>query len=160
MGGMPATTSFTTEIEIAAPPAAVWSALTQQSGRRRWLNDAEVTSSWTPGAPIAIDVVLEGREWHDRGTVVEAEPGCLLSYSLWSEVSRRSDVPEHRSIVTFRLAGLDGGGTLLQLMHARLTAGAAGSHAAFFWPVALRGLRDLVEGRQPALALGLDDARA
>jgi uncharacterized protein YndB with AHSA1/START domain len=160
MGSRPARTSFSTEIAMAAPPAAVWSALSQSGGRRRWLNDATATRSWAPGDPIAIDVALERREWHDCGTVLQAVPGKLLSYSLWNEASRRSDVPEPRSVVTFRLAPGAGGGTNVELEHAGLTCGAAGPHASFFWPAALRGLRDQVEGRPPALALGFDEARA
>ena len=45
------------------------------------------------------------------------------------------------------LAPIDGEGTRLVLVHAGLTAGAAGPHASFFWPVALARLRDELEDR-------------
>ena len=144
---MPARTSVTSEIAIAVAPEVVWRALTQPTGRRSWLADAVVTSVWDVGSAVLIDVVLEGQVRHDRGTVLEAVPNARLSYSLWNEVSRRPDTPETRSIVTFTLAPIDGEGTRLVLVHAGLTAGAAGPHASFFWPVALARLRDELEDR-------------
>jgi len=152
---MPQRSTASATITIAVPPEMVWRALTQPSGRRGWLADAEATSAWTPGAPVLIDVVLEGRLRHDRGTVLEALPNERLSYSLWNEVSRRADTPDHRSTVTFTLATTEGGGTRLSIEHAGLSAGAAGPHASFFWPVALARLRDELEDRPLGMQITL-----
>jgi hypothetical protein len=100
------------------------------------------------GAAITIDVVLEGQLRRDRGTVEAAERPALLQYSLWSSISRRSDRPEHRSAVTFRLAPIESGRTLLTVVHDGLGAATAAPHAAFFWRAALAVLRGELEGRQ------------
>ena len=87
--------------------------------------------------------------------MLEAAPGKRLSYSLWNEVSRRADTPDHRSTVTFTLTAEEGGGTRLSVEHVGLTAGAAGLHASFFWPVALARLRDELEDRPPGMRITL-----
>lgn len=144
-------TEISDEIAIAAPPEAVWRLLTQPDGPRRWMDGAAVRSDWTVGAPVEIELVLEGVLRRDRGTVLAVEPGRLLRYSHWSEISRRPDTPETRSEVTFELTASDDG-TRLRVTQSRLTAAAAGLHARFFWRSALTVLRDEAEGR-PTLAL-------
>jgi len=144
---MPQSSTADAAVTIAVPPEVVWRALTQRNGRRSWLAGADVTSAWTPGAQVLIDVILEGLVRHDRGTVLDAVPSERLSYSMWTEVSRRADTPDHRSTVTFTLAADEDGGTRLTVEHMGLTAGAAGPHASFFWPVALARLRDELEDR-------------
>jgi uncharacterized protein YndB with AHSA1/START domain len=150
---MPSRSSRSAEIRIAVPPEAVWRALTQPTGVRRWMNRTDVRSSWVVGAPIEIDVLLEGEVRHDRGTVEVVDEPRLLRYSLWSAVSRRPDTPENRSRVTFELSP-EGEGTRLSVLHDGLI-GAAGPHVAFFWPVALSVLRDGLEERLPRSSIQL-----
>lgn len=143
------------ELEIAASQEAVWRALTQPEGRRRWLNDADVRSTWLEGADITIEVTLEGVPRRDRGTVEVADAPSLLRYSLWNSISRRPDRPEHRSRLTFQLAATESGATRLSLVQEAIGSTTAERHVAFFWPVALQVLRDELEGRpRPLLGLG------
>jgi uncharacterized protein YndB with AHSA1/START domain len=160
---MPPAEPFRTEVVIDAATDAVWNALVDRDSLRLWMNRAEVTSGWEPGAAISIDVVLEGVVRHDRGTVLEAEPGRRLRYSHWSEISRRPDTPATRSIVTFDLealptpeVGANRVGTLLRVTQEGLTAGTAAHHGAFFWRVALVALRAVAEGR-PVAGIALAD---
>jgi uncharacterized protein YndB with AHSA1/START domain len=150
---MPSRSATRHEIAIAAAAETVWSALTQPTGRLPWMNRAEVRSAWTAGALVEIDVVLEGQLRHDRGMVEAVDKPRLLRYSLWTEVSRRRDTPENRSRVTFTLEPL-GQGTKLIVEHDGLI-GAAGPHAGFFWSVALRVLRDQLEGRQAPMGIDI-----
>jgi uncharacterized protein YndB with AHSA1/START domain len=140
---MPRTRSFAHQVEIDAPPADVWRALTDSDLLRRWLGGAEVRSTWRPGDPISFEGVLAGTAYHDRGTVVEAHPGRLLRYDHWSELSRGPDTPEARSLITFELSPANGG-TRLTMTHERLERGTSEKHARFFWGVALHALKELV----------------
>jgi uncharacterized protein YndB with AHSA1/START domain len=154
---MPRLTAVTAQIDIAAPPTTVWGLLVNPHGPRRWMDGAEVRSTWSVGAPISIDVRLEGVVRHDRGTVLAAEPERLLRYSYGSEISRHQDTPDARSEITFELLPR-GEGTTLRLTHGHLTAAAAGPHARLFWTTALEVLRAEAEGRQARAQIQILDA--
>jgi uncharacterized protein YndB with AHSA1/START domain len=163
---MPAAEPFLAQVLIDASPDAVWHVLVDRDALRLWMNHADVTSTWEPGATITFDVVLEREVRHDRGTVLDAEPGHRLRYSYWSEISRRPDTPTARSIVTFELENEPATGpanrapTRLTITQENLTAGAAAHHGSFFWRVALEALRSVAEGRAVAGIALLDESPA
>ncbi|MFN8623571.1 MAG: SRPBCC domain-containing protein [Chloroflexota bacterium] len=153
---MPRDHAFETELTIAVPRPTVWTALVQPSGARRWMHGATVTSTWAPGASVAVEVRLEGDVRHDRGTVLDADAPALLRWNTWSAISRRPDTEADRSIITVRLSEPRAGATVLHLRHERLDV-VAWHHVAVFWPVALGLLRDLLEGTaRPAPIAFLD----
>ena len=155
---MPAAEPFVAQVLIDASPDTVWHALVDRDSLRLWMNHAEVSSTWEPGATITFDVVLEREVRHDRGTVLELEPGRRLRYSYWSAISRRPDSPAARSIVTFELEPEPSTGlaTRLTVTQENLTAGTVARHASFYWHVALEALRSVAEGR-PVAGIALLD---
>lgn len=119
--------SVTLVRRIKASPARVWAAITQADQMLRW---------WGPDAGPTLDVVadvrpggrfsvvfrlLDGSEHNPTGVYREVVPETRLSFS-W-------DLPgaaEPESLVTFRLAPIDGGdGTELTLTHEHLPDEAA-----------------------------------
>jgi uncharacterized protein YndB with AHSA1/START domain len=95
------------ETELDAPPEKVWRALTVPEFVARWLmpNDIE------PAEGHAFR--LRGENGDIECEVVEASPPGLLSYS-W----REQGGPD--SLLTFRLAGTEAGGTRLIIVHGGL----------------------------------------
>ncbi len=73
----------TKAIRINATPERVWQALTDPEQTRRYFFNAEVLSSFQPGHSIT----FRGRifwiiPYEMTGTVLQAEPGRLLQYTL------------------------------------------------------------------------------
>jgi uncharacterized protein YndB with AHSA1/START domain len=95
------------ETELDAPPEKVWRALTVPEFVARWLmpNDIE------PKKGHAFR--LRSADGDIECEIVEASPPGLLSYS-W----REQGGPD--SLVSFRLAGTEAGGTRLTIVHGGL----------------------------------------
>lgn len=138
-------TAFQKSVEIHAPPLEVWRALVEPALIARWMNRAQVESSWQVGAAMILRVELEGTVYADRGTLEVLEPGRRLAYSHWSAISRLPDTPEARTRIRFELEPT-AQGTQLTLIHANLREGTIAKHAGFFWGSALLVLKDVAEG--------------
>ncbi len=140
-------TSMDACIDIAAPPDAVWRVLSEPASIGHWMNGAILSSTWQAGA--AVEIVWEegGHVHRDRATVLGLDPGRLLRFSHWSEISRRPDTPAARTTVSLELEPR-GDGTRLTLTHEG-ARGVAGRHVDYFWRVALHVIRELAEGREP-----------
>jgi len=117
--------SVTLVRRIKASPARVWAAITQADQMLRW---------WGPDAGPTLDVVadvrpggrfsvvfrlLDGSEHNPTGVYQQVDPERALSFT-WD----LPGVHEPQSLVTFRLAAVDGG-TELILTHEHLPDEAA-----------------------------------
>jgi uncharacterized protein YndB with AHSA1/START domain len=139
--------AVTRTIGIAAPPAAVWRALTTPELVGAWMwpeSPLAVASDWTVGSPITLSGVWHGHPYTDKGIILRCVPERALSYTRWSRFDRVPDAPENYAVVAFELAEEDGA-TRLTVTHSKLASDEAAGHAGFFWYGALRRLRDQVE---------------
>lgn len=133
-------------VEIFAFPDRVWSVLTDAENIAQWMNGAQVESKWETGSDITFTGTMPNfnKPYRDRGTVLAVEPEKLLQYSLWSEMARRTDTPENRTIVTLMLDRLEER-TLLTVRHENFQSEVEYKHANFFWTVALHMIKNLLE---------------
>lgn len=95
-------------ILIAAPPRAVWRALTTPELIKKYFFGAEATSSWKEGSELTYTSMWNGKQYVDRGTILKMVPGKLLQHSHFSESSGLEDLPENYSNVTYELGDEDG----------------------------------------------------
>jgi uncharacterized protein YndB with AHSA1/START domain len=123
--------SVTIVRRIKAPPARVWAAITQPEQMMQWWGpDAGPTLSAVadvrPGGRFSVMFrLLNGDEHNPTGIYQEVVPEQTLAFT-WEWPG----MPERESLVTFRLAPLDGG-TVLTLTHEHLPdEGARISHEA------------------------------
>jgi uncharacterized protein YndB with AHSA1/START domain len=146
---------FSATLTIAAPPAAVWDALTRPEQMTRWMAEPQmalsIETTWAVGSPVT----MQGRhptKFVNQGTVLRFEPNTVLSYSHLSSLSRLPDRPESYSTLEFRLAP-DGAGTSLALVASSPEGKAIHQHLAFYWRGTLQVLKRFVEGGTPGLSL-------
>ena len=82
-------------IEIEAPPGKVWDALTDPQLIKKYFFGTEAVSEWKVGSTLEFKGVWEGKEYLDKGTILELIPRKLLRYTYLSSFSGLPDVPNH-----------------------------------------------------------------
>lgn len=136
-------------VVIAAPPGAVWEALTDPAAMRAWMGEPEmaldVATDWRPGSPIVISGVHHG-PFRNHGIVLDAVPGALLRYTHLSSVSGLADVPAHYSVITFVLDAVDGG-TAVRLTVEGFATDTIYRHLNLYWRGTLDVFKAFVERR-------------
>jgi uncharacterized protein YndB with AHSA1/START domain len=134
-------------VVIAAPPAAVWHALTDLAAMRAWMGEPEmaieVDTDWRPGSPIVIRGVHHG-PFRNQGIVLDAVPGALLRYTHLSSVSGLADVPDHYSVIAFALDAVEGG-TTVRLTVERFATDTIYRHLDLYWRGTLEVFKAFVE---------------
>ena len=95
-------------VQIGAPPAQVWAALTIPELMQQWMFETklDILTEWVVGGPIIIRGKSNGARFENTGTVVQFELEKVLQYSHLSSASRLPDVPASYSSIEFRLAAL------------------------------------------------------
>ena len=138
-------------IDIHAPRADVWRALTDpEQIRRYFLGGAEVRTDWKVGSPIVFRGEWNGRTFEDKGEVITFEPERELAYSHFSPMTGKPDAPENYHLVDITLDGASDT-TSVTLEQSNLTGGVTDEDRASReqfeqnWQEMLEGLRDTVE---------------
>ena len=101
-------------VEITASLMEVWEALTDRETIKKYFFGTEAISDWKEGSTLVFRGEWEGKSYEDKGTILEAIPGELLSYSYWSGFSGLEDTSENYSKVSYTLEQTVDG-TLLNL---------------------------------------------
>lgn len=141
------------ELEIQAPPAEVWRALTDPELTKRWYHDSAVATDWRAGGAISY-------RWPDgteveSGVISEIEPGSRLALEtrfVWDDSVRGE--PAHRTVWQLEPGGA---GTLVRLAFevpeaAVIATGLIGEEGQY----SLRGLRLAVDPTAQAEIARLD----
>lgn len=101
-------------IEIAKPAGAVWNALIDPAAIKQYFFGSEVESAWKVGSPIYWRGSWNGKPYEDKGEILEFDPEKKLSYSHYSPMTGKPDMPENYNQVTVEL-NAHGDETLVQL---------------------------------------------
>jgi uncharacterized protein YndB with AHSA1/START domain len=134
----------TAEIEISASPEQVWTALTDPEQIKKFMFGAEVKTDWQPGSPIVWKGVFEGKEYADKGEILEVEPGRRLRVTHFSPLSGQPDVPENYHTLTYEL-DKRGSVTHVSLSQDNNATEEQAEHSAGMWAKMLTDLKETVE---------------
>jgi uncharacterized protein YndB with AHSA1/START domain len=129
---------------IDAPVSKVWEALTNPEMIKRYLFGTEVTSDWQEGSPITYRGEWEGKQYEDKGRILEMEPERLLVSTFWSSLSGLPDRPENYKTVRYELSGKNGQTQLIIIQDNNATEEEA-RHSQKNWLAALSNLKELLE---------------
>ena len=147
---MPETTARAT-VEIHAPRAQVWKALTDPDQIRTYfMGNAEVTTSWKVGDPITFRGEWNGETFEDKGEIVTFEPEREIAYSHFSPMMGKPDQPENYHLVDITLDSA-ADTTTVTLEQSNLTGGVTDEDRATReqfeknWQEMLDGLRTTAE---------------
>lgn len=155
------------DIHIRATPEAVWRALTDPALVRQYFFGTELSTDWQVGSPIRYRGEWQGKQYEDRGAVLEFDRPRLLVTDFYSPSSGLPDEPANHQTVTYEVVPEDAGSRVTVVQDGnRDEAGA--QHAAANWRMMLDGLASLaptldtivarfdVDGWEPASLEGID----
>ena len=93
----------TAEVTIEAPISKVWEALVNPELIREYMFGTTVTSNWTEGSSITWIGEWKGKTYADKGEILIVEPESKLSYTHYSPMTGKEDIPENYNKVTIDL---------------------------------------------------------
>src|SRR4051794_314190 len=97
-----------TAIEVNAPAAKVWEALTNPEIVKQYFFGTNVKTDWKKGSPIIWEGEWDGKTYKDTGEILEIAPGRSVKYNYWSSMSGTENNPENYLDITYDLSEKDG----------------------------------------------------
>ncbi len=137
--------SLKTKIDINAPAAEVWDALTNPVVIKQYFFGTDLKTDWKQGSPIVWTGEWQGKTYQDKGKVLEIDPGRYVKYSYWSSMSGTEDKPENYQNVSYRLNEVNGI-TTLELTQDNIKDEASKQHSEQNWQMVFGKMKELVEG--------------
>ena len=134
----------TATVEIDAPPARVWTALTDPAEIEKYMFGSHVVTDWKPGSSIVWEGEYEGKRYEDKGEIVEIKAARRLKVTHFSPLSGQDDVPENYHTLTYELEAA-GPITRVALSQDNNPTPEAAEHSRANWEKMLSGLKEVVE---------------
>ena len=141
--------SSTTSLDIRAPLASVWDAITKPEIVKQYFFGTNLVTDWTVGSPLFFRGEWQGKTYEDLGTVLSFEPMRSLSYDYWSGFSGLEDNPALRQIIRYDLEPTHGG-VRITIHQSNVDTQARADHSATNWSSVLQALKNLLEGKPAA----------
>lgn len=132
-------------VEIAAPVARVWAALTDPAMVKQYFFGTELVTDWQVGHRIAFRGEFEGKTYEDGGTILAFEPLQRIAYTYWSNFSGLPDTEENRQRVEQRVQER-AGKTTVTILQDNVQDEESREHSSANWAMVLDSLKQLVEG--------------
>src|SRR5437773_1994539 len=88
-------------ITISVPATKVWKALTTPSIIKQYFFGTDAIPDWKVGSPLTFKGEWQGKQYEDKGTILDLIPQKLFKYSYWSSMSGREDTPENYADITY-----------------------------------------------------------
>lgn len=122
----------------------VWKALTEPALIKRYMFGATVNSEWEEGSKITWEGEWQGKQFKDKGKILELTPNKRLQYSHFSSLNGHRDVPENYHIVTIDLLQNDDH-TVVSLKQDNNHTEKAKQHSEKNWQMILASLKKILE---------------
>lgn len=133
-------------INIKAPIAKVWEALTKPAIIKQYFFGTDTITDWEVGSPITFKGEWKGKSYQDKGTILGVEKNKLIRYTYWSSMSGIEDKPDNYVIVTYELSGSDNNVTLT-VTQENIPDEKTKEHSVENWQKVVEGLKNVVEGK-------------
>ena len=130
---------------INAPASKVWDALTKPEQIKQYMFGTQVATDWKVGSPITYRGEWKGKQYEDKGKVLQVEPRKRLVSTFWSSLAGLPDTPENYKTVDYELSP-DGDHTKLTITQDNNASQEEAKEAEQNWRMVLDGIKKLVEG--------------
>jgi uncharacterized protein YndB with AHSA1/START domain len=136
--------SLNTSIEINAPAAKVWEALTNPAIVKQYFFGTNVKTDWKKGSPIIWEGEWDGKTYRDKGEILDIDPGRFVRYNYWSTMSGTEDIPENYADITYTLTEKDGV-TKLDVTQGNIKSEESKNHSEQNWQSVFGKMKEMVE---------------
>lgn len=134
-------------ITINAPTSTVWDTLTQPSLMKQWMGGDDyrlnIQTNWQINGPVTI-TGFHHLPFENKGTVLQFDPGKIVSYTHLSSLSRLPDALENYVVITFQLATINDQ-TALTLTINNFPTETIYRHLDFYWRTTIVMLKKFIE---------------
>ncbi|MBA3829829.1 MAG: SRPBCC domain-containing protein [Taibaiella sp.] len=137
--------SASSSIIIKAPANKVWNGLTDPALIRQYLYGTETTTDWKKGSPITYKGEWQGKQYEDKGTIIDIVPEKLLHTTYFSYMSGEEDKPENYANVIYELRPHEDH-THVTITQDNIKDEEGVTHMKQNWGMVLEGLKKVVEG--------------
>jgi uncharacterized protein YndB with AHSA1/START domain len=138
--------TLTQSFSIQATKSKVWKALTDPAIIKKYFFGTETITDWKAGSPIIFRGEWEGKQYVDKGTILEIENEKFIKYNYWSSFSGTPDVPENYNNITYAIKEANGE-TILTVTQDGFKDDEALKHSEANWKMVMEGMRKLVEDK-------------
>jgi uncharacterized protein YndB with AHSA1/START domain len=132
------------EININASPAKIWQALTDPTIIKQYLFGTEAKSDWQVGSSITYKGQWQGKDYEDKGKILEIVPEKLLVTTYWSSMGGRPDTQENYNTVSYQIDPAEVFTKLTITQDNCLTAESQ-AHSQKNWTMVLETIKKLLE---------------
>ena len=136
--------SLNTSIDVNAPAAKVWEALTNPAIVKQYFFGTNVKTDWKKGSPIIWEGEWEGKSYQDKGQILDIDPGRSVRYNYWSSMSGTEDIPENYADITYVLTE-KAGVTNLTITQGNIKNEEAKNHSEQNWQSVFGKMKEMVE---------------
>ncbi len=133
-----------TSVVIRASLSNVWKALTDPVQIKQYFFGTDAVSDWKVGSPLLFKGVWDGKEYEDKGIILELEEDKKLTYNYWSAFSGTEDRPENYAIITYELLP-EGENTVYTVYQTGFTSEEQIAHSKNNWQVVMKNLKEMLE---------------
>lgn len=129
---------------IHAPVHKVWQALIDPAQIKEYFFGTNAVSDWKEGSKLYFRGEWEGKQYEDKGTILEMKEDRLLKYNYYSNFSALPDEPENYQVITYSLSE-ENNGTRLDILQENVDTQERADHSGENWKLVLDGLKKHVE---------------
>jgi uncharacterized protein YndB with AHSA1/START domain len=129
---------------INASPEKLWDALTNPEIVKQYFFGTNQQSDWKVGSDITWTGEWEGKQYKDKGKILDVVPGKRLQYTYFSSMMGEEDRPENYRTVTFDLSG-NGNTTDITITQDNNKSEESRAHSEQNWKMILDSMKKLLE---------------
>ncbi len=132
------------KVAMNAPVAKVWKAITDPAQIKVYFFGTDVHTDWKKGSPLTYTGVWEGKQYEDKGVIVDIVPEKLYHSTYYSPLSGLEDKPENYNNVIWELSE-ENGKTTVSLTQDNIPTEESRQHSEKNWEMVLNNMKNLIE---------------
>jgi uncharacterized protein YndB with AHSA1/START domain len=137
-----------TTVAINAPVASVWQALTDPALIKQYLFGTDTHTDWKKGSSITYTGEWKGKQYEDKGVIIDIIPEKRLHTTYFSGMSGKEDKPENYNNVIYELKPAANGVTEISITQDNIETEEQVAQSQQNWTTVLNNMKNLLETGQ------------